>query len=138
MNRDLLERKLSEIRSYLKELAPILGEDVSTIIRDTYKLRSLERLFQLVVDTALDVNSHIIAQLNIESPDDFQSTFLILGENNIIPHDFALKIAPSVGLRNKIVHKYGRVDIKQMISAVKEEINQYEEYIRHVENFLNR
>lgn len=43
-----------------------------------------------------------------------------------------IKIAPSVGLRNLIVHKYGRVDIKKMIDDIKNEISEYLEYMKHI------
>lgn len=63
---------------------------------------------------------------------------MVLAENRIIPKEFALKIAPSVGLRNLIVHKYGRVDAKQMVDDVKNEIGQYKEHLRHINKFLSR
>jgi len=95
------------------------------------KLRSTERLFQLIVDTAIDINTHIISNSNLQVPDDYQSTFITLADNKFLPMDFALKIAPSVGLRNIVVHKYGKVDIKKMIDDIKEGIGDYLVYIKN-------
>ena len=44
--------------------------------------------------------------------------------------EFALKIAPSVGLRNLIVHKYGKVDLKRMVDDIKANIGDYTEYLK--------
>lgn len=52
--------------------------------------------------------------------------------------DFALKIAPSVGLRNLIMHKYGKVDLKKMVDDIKSGINQYLEYLNYVNSFLSK
>lgn len=139
INKELIQNKLSEMQSYYTELQPILGTETTEILRDTLKLRALERLFQLIIDTALDINSHIIAESDtIQSPEDFQSTFILLGEHNVLPQDFSLKIAPSVGLRNKVVHKYGKIDLRQMITAIKNEIPQYLEYMKHITHSLER
>jgi len=129
---------MNDLASYYEELEPFLCEESRVIIEEKSKLRNVERLFQLVVDAAIDINTHIIAESNFHVPDDYQSTFIILGEHKMIPVEFALKIAPSVGLRNMIVHKYGRVDIKKMVDDVKANMGQYEEYLAYINDFLKK
>ena len=70
-------------------------------------------------------------------PDDYQSTFITLGEHKILSMDFAVKIAPSVGLRNLVVHKYGRVDIKRMVEDIRNEIGDYIDYLKFIDGFLS-
>ena len=72
------------------------------------------------------------------TPDDYQSTFVALSENKILPMDLALKISPSVGLRNLIVHKYGQVDLKKMVGDIKSEIKQYLDYLRAINDFIKQ
>lgn len=136
IDKDLVKHKMSDVQGYLEELKPILKNDSKDIVEDKLKLRTLERLFQLIVDTAIDINTHIISESELQVPNDYQGTFRTLGENKILPMDFVLKIAPSVGLRNLIVHKYGNVDLKRMIEDTKNEISDYEEYLKHVNTFL--
>lgn len=108
------------------------------ILRDVKTLRFLERNFQLIVDTVLDINSHIIAEENLGIPDSYENTLIILGEKNVLPYDFAAKISKAVGLRNLVVHKYEKVDNKNMIDDLKSGISQFEEYIAHVNGFIGR
>jgi len=138
IDKKLVKNKLADIEGYYKELESVLENSVSEIIKDRLKLRSMERLFQLIVDTSIDINTHIIAESDITIPDDYQSTFIILAENNILPMDFALRIAPSVGLRNKVVHKYGKVDLKRMIDDIKNEIGDYLEYMKLINEYLKK
>lgn len=135
---ELVKSKLSDFAGYFTELEPILKEEARIIIENSLKLHTVERLFQLIVDTAVDINTHIISASDFKVPDDYQSTFLILAENRILPMDFAVKIAPSVGLRNLVVHKYGRVDVKKMVGDIKSEIGQYREYMQYVHQFLGK
>lgn len=138
IDKELIKNKLSDLKKYYEKLNTVLKEDARIIIEDDLKLYTTERLFQLIVDIAVDINTHIIAESNMQVPEDYQSTFITLGENKILPMNFALKIAPSVGLRNLIIHKYGKVDLKRMIDDIKNEINDYLEYIKFVNNFLKK
>lgn len=132
INKQLISDKLTALKSYYDELNGILSSGIDDIMSDNLKLRSLERLFQLIVDSAIDINSHIISQSDFQAPDDYQSTFITLAENKLLPMDFALRIAPSVGLRNQIVHKYGRVDTKRMIEDISKNISDYLEYSKMI------
>lgn len=138
IDKDLIKTKMADIQKYYSELEPILKEDAREIIENNLKLHTVERLFQLIVDASVDINTHIISESGIQIPDDYQSTFTALGENKILPMEFALKIAPSVGLRNLVVHKYGKVDIKKMIDDIKNEIEQYLEYLKNIQKFLEK
>jgi len=112
IDKNLVKEKIKNTQIYLGEIKHILPLSVGEILSNIEKLRTLERDFQLIVDEIIDINIHFIRELNLKSPDDFQGTFSILAENKIIPMDFALKIAPAVGQRNRIVHRYETVDNK--------------------------
>ena len=136
INKKLIESKLVDLKTYFEKLSPLLEEDARSIIDDDLKLSTVERRFQLIVDTAVDINTHLIKESGAPTPDDYQSTFITLAENKILPMELALKIAPSVGLRNLIVHKYGQVDLKKMVDDIKSEIGQYLEYLSHASEYL--
>ncbi|MEK7203013.1 MAG: DUF86 domain-containing protein [Patescibacteria group bacterium] len=138
INIELIKNKMSDAQGYYNELEPILKLESKKIIEDNLKFHTVERLFQLIVDTAIDINTHILSESEFKIPDDYQSTFIILAENKILPMDFALKIAPSVGLRNLVIHKYGKVNIKKMTDDIKNEIDQYLDYLKHICLFLEK
>ena len=138
IDKELIKNKMADVQGYFKELHPILKEESRDIIENNLKLHTVERLFQLIVDTAIDINTHIIAESGFNIPDDYQSTFIVLGENKVLPMNFAVKIAPSVGLRNLIIHRYGRVDFKRMIDDIENEISDYLEYLKFIDSFLKK
>lgn len=136
IDKTLLTAKLNDIKIYLTEIEPILQSHPHEIIKDYLKLRTLERDFQLIVDTMIEINTHLISRLRLTVADDYQSTFETLGEHGVIPMDFALKIAPVVGLRNKVVHKYGRVDKKQMIEELKTGSKDFRDFITVINEYI--
>jgi uncharacterized protein YutE (UPF0331/DUF86 family) len=112
--------------------------DITDILHDVMKLRFFERNFQLIIDTILDVNSHIISEENLGIPDSYSNTFIILGQKGVLPMDFALKIANAVKLRNMVVHKYDAVDNKKMMQDLKDGLNQFEQYVIFINEYLEK
>lgn len=138
IDKTLLTTKLNDIKTYLTEIEPILQNPPHEIVKDYLKLRALERDFQLIVDTMIEINTYLISRLHLAVADDYQSTFEILGEKGVIPMDFALKIAPVVGLRNKVVHKYGRVNKKQMVEELKKGSGDFREFIKVMNEYIHK
>jgi len=130
--------KIEDIQGYLKELKELLTSSDNTILNDSGKVHIAERLLQLIVDTMLDINQHFIQELNFKPTEDFQSTFYTLGENKIIPAKFAEKIAPVVGLRNRIVHRYDTINKKLFIATLRKEYTDFEKYLKYVEKYLRK
>ena len=89
-------------------------------------------MLQLIVDTCVDINIHLIREKTGKVPDDLQSTFVALGEIGILDMPFALRIAPVVGLRNRIVHRYDTLDRKTFIETLKKEVSDFDKYLQDI------
>jgi len=137
-NTELVTNKLADILKYLAELDAVLVHDTHEIIHTPTLLHTLERLFQLIVDGSVGINTHIIADSGFPMPDENRSTFTVLAEHGVLPGEFTLRITPSVGLRNLIVHKYGDVRLADMVDLVRKEIVDYREYVEHIREYLRR
>ncbi len=136
INEELIKRKVNKIEGYVSEIAPVLKFDTQEILKDIFKLRTLERNFQLIVDTMLDINTHIISAENLKAPEDMTETFTILGEAAVLPREFVEKIYPVAGLRNIVVHDYEKVDTEKLINDIRDGIGQFGEYAVHIDNFM--
>lgn len=138
LNKQILNSKLSNLSTYIKEIKPLLEKDTDELLKqDNYaELRALEREFQLIVDTMIEINTHIISKLELDPPQDYFNTFMTLGRNEILPQNFATSLAGVVGLRNKVVHKYEVVDLGKFINDLKENSKQFGEYIEYISKFL--
>ncbi|MFA5831551.1 MAG: DUF86 domain-containing protein [Candidatus Paceibacterota bacterium] len=138
INKELIAERMAQMSQFLSELEPLLKKETSEIVHDTVLLHATERLFQLIVDDAVSINNHIITKNGFSPSEDYQSTFAILAQNNVLPMDFSLKIAPSVGLRNQVVHKYGDVNLTRLIEEVKTDIGDFPEYLKKIDEYLKR
>jgi len=136
IDRRIVEAKLSSIQTYYQELEQVLTYSDQEIKSDILRLRALERIIQLIVDEITDINNHIIRYAQLRVPEDFQSAFLILAENSIFPEEFARRIAPVVGLRNRLVHRYEKVDIEMLLDMIRNSKGDFKSYVKHILEYL--
>ncbi len=136
IDKQLIEKRLDTILKYCQEVDTLLEFSNNEIKDDTLKTHSLERLVQLVVDEIIDVNEYIIQVYNLPVPDDFQSTFLMLSKHNVFDEEFARQIAPVVGLRNRIVHRYEEINLELLIDTVRKEKEDFKKFVSFVLKFI--
>lgn len=138
IDKEFIKSKIFFIKSYYDELEQILSFSDLEIKKDFIKLRAIERIIQLIVDEIIDINNHIIRYGSLEIPESFQSTFIVLAENNILPENFAKKIAPVVGLRNRLVHRYEKIDLDLLLSLVRKNKEDFIEYLKYIFDFIEK
>ena len=139
LDQNFLDKKRHLLTGYLDELEPlIVGNSVSVLKSYNIKYHTIERLFQLMVDTMVDINVHILREGNFGAVDDLQSTFKLLGESGVLGRDFAKKIAPIVGARNMIVHRYEKLDMDLFLNNLKNNFLDIKKYLIQIDAFLKK
>lgn len=131
-----IENKIKFIELYIQHLDIITNMPMEELKKDFIRYYAMERVFQLIIDEMSDINGHVIKHLNVITPNDFQSTFKTLAENSILPEDFALRIAPAVGLRNRLVHRYEDVDKNLVLKMIYKEKDDFKKFIKLIEKYL--
>jgi len=136
INARFVTEKLDLVKMYYQEMQKILDVSLEEVKKDFIRFYALERVFQLIVDEVIDINNHIIRSQDFGAPDNFQSTFTILAENEVLPEEFAEKIAPVVGLRNRLVHRYEKIDKKLFLEMAIKEKEYFKEYVKFIKSYL--
>jgi uncharacterized protein YutE (UPF0331/DUF86 family) len=134
----IVRRKLQHIASCLDTLRPIAGLSLDEYRTRVYERKAAERLLQEAIEAALDINAHLIAELGGEVPDDYHSGFVRVGQLGVLPTDLAAALAPSAGLRNRLVHEYDTLDDAKVLTAMKVLLERYPRYIQAVEGCLTK
>jgi uncharacterized protein YutE (UPF0331/DUF86 family) len=138
LDRDIVRRKLGVIIENLKALEQICSMSEAEYLSDIYRRKATERLLQELIEAAIDINVHIITRTGQQIPDDYFESFIRLGESGIISSDLARALAPSSGLRNRLVHEYDALDHSIILRSVKMARNLYPKYIKEVEEYLQK
>lgn len=134
----VVRRKIAVMIESLNALDPIKDMTEEEYVEDLYKRKATERLLQELIEAAIDINTHIIVQSGNSVPDDYYESFIKAGELKIIPMGLAKKLAPSAGLRNRLVHEYDLLEHSMVLDAVRMAEKLYPEYIKEIEKYIMR
>lgn len=135
---DLVVEKIIKMKEYLDHLDKIAPQSYREYLDDSVKKFAVERLIQLLVDQALDLNNIILAHIKKPPATDYFSSFINLAENHILEESFARQIAPSTGLRNRLVHEYERINEEIVFQSIGRMIKLYNLYMQEINKFVNK
>lgn len=90
----------------MQKLEPLVAKSKEELIQDEYLKDIIERNLEIAVQACIDICNRIISVEELEKPKDYFEAILRLGENNILPYEFAQKISPIAGFRNILIHEY--------------------------------
>lgn len=133
---EIIINKLIKMEEYLGELEKFKPKSYKKYKNDQLTRYAVERLVQLIIDLALDVNNILIKRSDKYPAQDYFSSFLELIDLGILPEEFAREIAPSTGIRNRLVHEYEKINDKIVYQNLDKIIKFYFDYIKYVNKNL--
>jgi uncharacterized protein YutE (UPF0331/DUF86 family) len=134
----IVRRKLGRIMTALDALRPLARLSLDEYRARLYERKAAERLLQEAIEAALDINAHLIAELGRAIPEDYYGGFVKLGELGVLAPDLARSLAPSAGLRNRLVHEYDAIDDAKVLEAIATTLAGYPRYIQAIETYLSK
>lgn len=132
----LVRRKLSVLTRDLADLESVAGLDLDEYRRDRLRQKGIERLLQEAVESAVDVNLHLLRAAGAATPPDYHESFIAMGRQGIISPALAAALAPAAGLRNRLVHEYDDIDDALVLRAVATAHAQFGAYVQEIERYL--
>jgi uncharacterized protein YutE (UPF0331/DUF86 family) len=134
----IIRRKLGRVVAALDGLRPLAGLSLDEYRTRFYERKAAERLLQEAIEAALDINAHVIAELAADVPEESHQGFLRMAEVGVLTVDLARALAPSAGLRNRIVHEYDAIDDAKVLAAIGTLLSLYPRYVQAIEAHLTK
>jgi len=133
---DRICAKLDKIQTYYTELKSLSFISLNEYISNSIYRRAVERTMQLIVECATDINNMLLKMQGSKGAADYFNSFIDIAELGIIPIEFALKIAPSTGLRNILVHEYEEINNEIVYNSINTCLQYYLEYMDFINQYL--
>lgn len=133
---ELLVDKLIKMKEYMEQLTKIKPGTYDEYASNLTARYAVERLIQLIVGLALDINNIILSYLKKPPAPDYFNSFIELGENNVLDRSFAAGIAPSTGLRNRLVHEYENTNNEIVYKNIDRFIEMYSKYMAFIAEYV--
>lgn len=138
IDKGLVIDRLSRIRENLRNLKELGALAKDDFLKDTRNFHSAARQLQIAIEACLDVGHHIISRKALRRPKDYKDIFLILGQERIIPLDFAESLVKMAKYRNRLVHLYWEVSAEEIFDTLQGPADDLDSYIKYVAAYVDK
>ena len=128
--------KLIKMREYISQLKIIKPDSYKQYTEDNITRYAVERLMQLIVDLALDINNILLSYNKKPPASDYFNSFIDLVECGVLGEVLALGIAPSTGLRNRLIHEYEAINNEVVYNSIDKVVDMYSMYMIEVNKYI--
>lgn len=136
VDRDVVGARLATMHDLLGYLAGVEGVTGAELRATVERRLAVERALAQLVDQAVDINSHVAVRVLGRPPRTQRESFELAARAGCLPPDLAERLAPSVVLRDLLVHEYGEIDLDRVAGAVGSAVGDYTAYVRAVSRAL--
>jgi uncharacterized protein YutE (UPF0331/DUF86 family) len=136
LNKELLRQKLIELAKYLDELVPLSVVSLDKYQADYVHRHAVERLIELIVETASDINRHILEASSAAPPTTYFSTFDEIGAAGVLLKALTIRLTSTTGLRNRLVDGYEKVEHLIVYRNLKPLTKDYRQYLVKLNDYL--
>lgn len=121
----------------MSELSSLLQLPFPEFKKEFTNVRTAERNFQLIIELASDINTHLAVENGKETPDTYRESFQLITELGILKEENLKDFIKSSNLRNILIHEYD-FDEDNLIfyTSAKGFIPLYEGYIESIKTYL--
>ena len=137
INYNLIYDRIAIINKAVNRLENMRSFTLSEFLQNTDYFAIAEHNLRIALEGVFDIGRHILVKSGMGKPEDYKQILVMLGQNKVIPFDFAEKIKGMAGYRNRLVHLYNEVDGEELYDIFKNKLEDTKEYVVHILNYLN-
>jgi uncharacterized protein YutE (UPF0331/DUF86 family) len=138
LDSDIVGRRLRLLRDALDDLAELRGVTAERLTTEPLTRAAAERLIQVAVDLAIDINGHVAVATAGRAPTTGRESFELAAQAGALDASLADRLAPSAGLRNLLVHRYVDIRVDLVAAAVDEVLDGFDDYVADIARFVSR
>lgn len=137
LDRQKLDHLITDIELCTRELENIGKLRATDLERDRRNYAVAEHYLRRALEGILTAGTHIISRLptNVR---DYRDIIVALGQNKIIPGDFAERNRGLAGYRNRLVHLYWEIAPPEMLRIIQEHLGDLKTFCRYFKQVLGK
>lgn len=118
------------------EIRTIIAIDEEVFIKEPKVIYALRYLLIEAVEVMANICNHLLTRMAGQVPKGYPDCFEKLSEANIITRELGEKLKKAASLRNILIHKYWEIDNRRVFRSAKENIGDFEQFLREVNEFI--
>lgn len=136
--KEVLLKKVERIKTLLVDLDRLLDGPIDFSESDQTSLLAAQRIFELMVELASDINTSLILDKIGKTPDSYREAFSGLSKLGA-EEEITNPLVNSAKLRNILIHEYDfEIDDAKFYQSAKSMIPAYKKYIGFIHNYLEK
>ncbi len=132
-----IDKKIAKLNYYLKLLHEYKPDCKKKFLSDPMYEGALLHYLYLVSDGCITLAEMIIKYKSLSLPQSYYEAIDTLGENGIIPKEFAYNFAKIASFRNFLAHDYEKIDYLVICEETLNKLSDIEEYLKYIEKYLH-
>jgi uncharacterized protein YutE (UPF0331/DUF86 family) len=133
---DVVERRLAKILEEVEFLRSIRKQQLKEFLDDGKSLRSTAKAIETIVQSIIDISSHIVAQNHWGVTDTYRNTIAVLATHKVISSELSSNLQQVVAMRNILVHQYLDVDFHIVWNSIDSLIVDASDFIKTIQRYL--
>lgn len=122
MSGEVLARKVAAIRARTMRVRELSPRTVEEFVAKRTEAEALILNLFLALQECSDLALHLVADLGLGVPGEPRAAFEALARARVLDAELARKLCAAVGLRNRIAHEYGALDLAKVFEAVRRDL----------------
>jgi len=136
MRKRIIRTKMKEIEESIRLVEEHLPESFEEFSNLGLVKDGIYKRVEFAIENVFDICAIINADLNLGIPSSDENILENLMKNNILSMKMKEKLKMMKGFRNILVHRYGKIDDKLAFRILKENLGDFYEFMKEIEEFL--
>lgn len=130
--------KLERLQGYVRILNTYKKCSIQDINEDFTLSGAIERYLEVSLECVLDIGEMVISKGGFRKPETYKEIIEILGEEGILPEEFAERFAEAAKFRNILVHMYAEIDVEMVYEILQNNLGDFNDFARFIASYLQR
>jgi uncharacterized protein YutE (UPF0331/DUF86 family) len=130
-----LEKDLSDT---ISEIRASIAIEEEIFLKESKEIYALRYLLIEAVEAMANICNHLLARITGQVPKGYPDCFEKLSAAKIITKELSEKLTKAASLRNILIHKYWEIDNRKVFRSTKENIGDFELFLRQVNEFIRK
>lgn len=131
-----IDDKITELKMFIEEFINIIPKNFNEYNSSFEKKAACERYFEKIIEGCIDLSFILIKKFKFNIPEDDIDSLKIIFENKIITKELFNKLKDAKGMRNLIVHQYGKIDNIIVFDSLDNLIEDVNEFISQIGKWM--
>ena len=130
IDKDIILGKAEKVRQHLKRVKDKRPDTLKGFLSNPDLQDIVLFNLQMAIQNCIDMASHLISDEGLGLPGSTNEMFYLLQDNGYIPKEVADKMVAAVGIRNPLVHEYGKMDLEEVYKISHDHTDDLLEFLR--------